>query len=234
MKFFTLFSLSLLASFTHAQSPALVDAIYGGSGCLALSGTVSARLSDDGNTVLVNYNTMSAVASPSTDIIENRKSCQTIATIHYASGWQFALKSFIHRGKISLPDNAPSAQVRSLYYFPNGDYGTVLQTQSVFSGRLVTAFSSNKDATYELWSPCTGSALLLINDQLTINTNGGAGEYSVALQGGGGLSHEIGIKWRRCSHTSKSLSTTFVPGPTQPTSLPPWTTTIPRTLTFAR
>ena len=191
---------------------------YAGSGCGA--GTAATNLSADKKALTVLFSQFMASVGPGVDPLLSRRNCQINIDLQAPAGFGYSLVTLDTRGAVTLEPSV-SGTLRATYHFQSSQEDRVFE--HVLTGPLDEDFVVRDQAAVEtdvpetyLWSSCEGaSRSLTINSVIEMDNglNPLASGVMTVDSIDGELTHQYGIKWRKCEP---------VPAPTPaPTPAPP-------------
>lgn len=141
---------------------------YGGNGCP--SGTASATLSPDGQSLSIIFDQFLTEAGPASGKTIDRKSCNIAVPVHVPNGFSISVMAVDYRGYVGLPSQA-SARLSAEYFFA-GMQGPRFMKD--FIGRTDTDYLFNNQLGVQamVWSPCGADVNLRVNAAMQVrNTN---------------------------------------------------------------
>ncbi|PGH12701.1 hypothetical protein AJ80_06647 [Polytolypa hystricis UAMH7299] len=163
---------------------------YGGTGCN--SGTLSVRVTDDGEICPIRFRNLVAQAGNNVGIEESRKFCQINFNLEYPQGWSFSVLRTDYTGYVKLAADS-TAYVQSKYYFSGETEQAVSKVK--FEGPVAGDFTRNEALVWDTWSTCgTTNTLLNIHQSVGVTGTGRVATTSAD----GELWSDVILKWRRC------------------------------------
>jgi len=159
-------TLTLLAAGLNAMADTiqLGQPGYGGNGCP--SGTASATVSPDGQSLSIIFDQFITEAGPASGRTLDRKSCNIAIPVHVPNGFSISIFSVDYRGFVSLPAGA-SAQMSAEYFFA-GMQGP--RFAKAFRGRIDQdyLFNNQMGVAAQVWSACGADVNLRVNASMMV------------------------------------------------------------------
>lgn len=175
--------------------------VYGGSGCP--QNTVATSVAKTGLNFGISFDDYVAGIGSGFARHDKRKNCELRIELSAPSGYSYSIVDVNYRGYADLDSGINGTFVSRYHFQGEKDHGEL--TRSV-RGRINRDFtvSDSLDVESFVWSQCGATAPVVLTTQLKLkktHTAGAGAEGVVGIDSvESKLTHQYGLKWKRCSN----------------------------------